>query len=115
MESTDDCLLVFTTFPNSEIAQKLGTELVEKQLAACVNLLSPATSIYAWQGKIEMEPEIPAILKTTRTAFPKLEAELRELHPYEVPEIVGLPIEVGSAPYLAWIREQVLKTGEPNS
>tara|TARA_R110002096_G_scaffold29509_11_gene89000 strand:+ start:3762 stop:4088 length:327 start_codon:yes stop_codon:yes gene_type:complete len=107
MESTDDCLLVFTTFPNSEIAQKLGTELVEKQLAACVNLLSPATSIYAWKGNLETETEIPAMLKTTRAAFPNLEAELRERHPYDVPEIIAVPIEAGSADYLAWIREQV--------
>ncbi|MEM1294027.1 MAG: divalent-cation tolerance protein CutA [Verrucomicrobiota bacterium] len=108
MESTDDCLLVFTTFPNSEIAQKLGTELVEKQLAACVNLLSPATSIYVWQGKIETESEIPAILKTTRAVFPKLETELSERHPYDVPEIVAIPVEAGAERYLAWIREQVL-------
>ncbi len=107
MESTDDCLLVFTTFPNLEIARQIATALVEKQLAACVNLLSTATSIYRWEGKIESESEIPALLKTTRAGFSALEAELRELHPYDVPEIVAVPIEEGSGTYLAWIRANV--------
>ncbi len=107
MDSANDCLLVFTTFPNLETAREIATALVENQSAACVNLLSPATSIYRWKGKVEEEGEIPALLKTTREGFAKLEVELRERHPYDVPEIVAVPIEAGSSAYLDWVRENV--------
>lgn len=90
-----------------EVARQIGTALVENQLAACVNLLSPATSIYSWKGKIETDVEIPALIKTTEEAFQQLLAKLTDLHPYEVPEIIATPIIEGSKLYLDWIRENV--------
>lgn len=104
---TTDCLLVFTNFPNEDIARQIGAVLVENQLAACVNLLGPATSIYSWKGKIETETEIPALIKTTEAAFQQLLAKLTALHPYETPEIIATPIAAGSNAYLNWIRKNV--------
>ena len=101
----DDCLLVFTNFPDLETARQIGTALVENQTAACVNLLSPMESIYRWQGKVELATEIPALIKTTRGAFDKLRSALAEAHPYEVPEIVAVPIADGLPAYLDWVRE----------
>lgn len=103
----DPVLLVLTNFPNQEVARQIGTNLVEKQLAACVNLLPPATSIYRWQGQLETATEIPALLKTTRSVFDRLRAELEALHPYEVPEILAFEATLGSQPYLDWVRSEV--------
>ena len=98
---------MFTTFPNDEVARKIATTLVENQYAACVNILSPAVSVYQWDGKVENESETPALMKTTRDGFPELEKKLIELHPYEVPEIVATPIAAGSDAYLDWVRANV--------
>lgn len=103
----DEVWIVMTTFPNLEIARQIGTKLVEEQVAACVNLLSPAESIYRWQGAVENAQEIPALIKTTRNGFAKLEKTLRTLHPYEVPELIALRAEGGGAAYLDWVRENV--------
>lgn len=77
---------------------------MENQLAACVNLLAPATSIYSWKDEIESETEIPALIKTTEARFQQLREKLIGLHPYEVPELIAVPISEGSEPYLDWIR-----------
>ncbi|HYF34019.1 MAG TPA: divalent-cation tolerance protein CutA [Prosthecobacter sp.] len=103
-----DLLLVFCTFPDIEKARQIGTILTESQLAACVNLCPAVESIYRWQGKIETGTEVLAIFKTTEAAFSAFEVRLRELHPYEVPEIVALrPCQV-SGPYAEWVRAEVL-------
>lgn len=95
-------ILVLVTFPTAENAREIGTQLVEKQLVACVNLIPGAESIYRWQGKTETARETLAIIKTTTGNFPALTAEIESSHPYEVPEIIAIrPAEV-SAPYLAW-------------
>ncbi len=96
-------LLVIATFPNPEIARQIGTQLVERQHAACVNLLPGATSIYLWKEKVESAEETVAFLKTTEENYPALEAALSELHPYEVPEIIALKIDKGLPAYLDWV------------
>lgn len=79
--------------------------LVENQLAACVNVLSEATSIYRWKDATEVEKEIPALIKTTEDQFPQLRDKLVELHPYDVPEVIATTIADGSDSYLDWVRE----------
>jgi periplasmic divalent cation tolerance protein len=104
----DEVLLVLSTFPNSEQARQIGTALVERQLAACVNLIPAVESIYHWQGKVENAEEVLAIFKTAAATYPAFEHALSELHPYEVPEIVALaPAEV-AAPYRAWLLSTIL-------
>ena len=100
-------LLVISTFPDPEKARQIGTALVEKQLAACVNLLPAVESIYRWKNAVETDTETLALIKTTETAFPALESTLRDLHPYEVPEIIALDITAGSQPYLDWLTASV--------
>ncbi len=99
-----DVVICLTTFPDSEKARQIGTIWVESQLAACVNLLPGAESIYRWEGNTECSAEVLAIIKTTRGRVGDLEASLGELHPYELPEFLILSPEGGSAGYLAWVR-----------
>ena len=102
-----DIRLVLCTFPNTDEARQIGTVLVEKQLAACVNLLPAVESIYRWQGKVETAAEVLAIFKTTAAALPAFQRELAALHPYDVPEIVALhPADVAES-YAAWLLESV--------
>jgi periplasmic divalent cation tolerance protein len=101
-----DLLLVFCTFPDAEKARQIGTILVESQLAACVNLIPNIESIYRWQGQIERASETLALFKTTPERYVALETCLRELHPYEVPEIVAVPPSQVSPAYAAWVRAE---------
>lgn len=101
----EDVLLVISTFPDAETAERIANELVGAKLAACVNILPAIKSIYRWQGKVENAAETIAFLKTTRTRLPDLQATLRALHPYDVPEIICLPIADGLPEYLQWVRE----------
>jgi periplasmic divalent cation tolerance protein len=100
-----ETMMVLTHCPSEEIAERIAAALVENRLAACVNQLAPARSTYRWQGKVERETEVPLLIKTTRVRYPDVEAAIRALHPYSVPEIIALPIVVGYAPYLRWIDE----------
>lgn len=102
-----DILIVLCTFPSLDTARQIGTVLVEAQLAACVNLCPGVRSIYRWQGKVETEEEVLAFIKTTRSRYDALEAKLKELHPYEVPEIIALPAEKVQAEYARWVQESV--------
>ena len=102
-----DALLVLVTVPNEETAEKLAEALVGEQLAACVNVLNGVRSIYRWKGAVERDDELLCLCKTTREGFEKLRARVVELHPYEVPEVIALPVEVGHAPYLAWLMASV--------
>lgn len=98
-------LLVLTTMPDSEAAADLAANLVEQKLAACVNITDPVTSVYRWQGKTEQVHEVMLTIKTTRAAYAALERAIVEQHPYDVPELVGVPISVGLTDYLQWIDE----------
>lgn len=105
-----DVRLILCTFPDSEQARQIGTALVERQLAACVNLIPAVESIYRWQGAVETATEVLAIFKTTAAAFPAFEKALTELHPYEVPEIIALSPEKIAAPYRDWVCAEVRKS-----
>lgn len=100
-------LVVLITTPSMEVAEKIASHLVEQRLAACVNITTPVRSIYRWEGKIERDEEILLICKTRRDLFdPDFTTAVKALHPYTVPEIIALPIEMGSATYLDWIQAE---------
>ncbi len=101
----DQYLLVLCTFPNAEEARQIGTQLVELQVAACVNLLPQVESIYRWEGEIKDESEVLALIKTTVNNYAEIEARIRELHPYDTPEVIAVPVERGATSYLNWISE----------
>ena len=101
-----EALLVLSTFPDPVAARRVGRQLVEERCAACVNLLPVVESIYWWEGKVEDASETVALFKTTADRYEALETTLRQLHPYEVPEIIALPIERGLPDYLRWVAEQ---------
>jgi periplasmic divalent cation tolerance protein len=96
-------IAVFSTFPNAEVASSVARTLVDERLCACVNLVPAIRSIYRWQGAICDEVEVLALIKTTEDRLAALEARLVELHPYDVPELIALPVAGGHAPYLAWV------------
>ncbi|MBW4638057.1 MAG: divalent-cation tolerance protein CutA [Gloeocapsa sp. UFS-A4-WI-NPMV-4B04] len=98
--------VVLVTASSRTEAEAIATSLVQSQLAACVSLL-PIHSIYTWQGELHQEQEWQLLIKTDLAQFDTLAAKIRELHSYEVPEIIALPIVCGSQPYLQWISEQV--------
>jgi len=102
-----DCLQVLTTVGSEEEAGRIASLLIERRLAACVQVAGPILSRYRWRGEVEEEREWQCLAKTTRGAYPALEAAVREVHSYDQPEIVATPIVAGSAPYLAWIEENV--------
>ena len=100
-------LTVFCTFPDLEIARLIVKRLVEERLIACGNIFPGIESIYRWKDQIEHASEVLALCKTTREKFPALESVFKELHPYEVPELVAAPISQGLPAYLAWVSENV--------
>jgi periplasmic divalent cation tolerance protein len=102
-----DCFQVTTTLPNEATAQQVGARLVEERLAACAQVLGPVSSTYRWKGGIEQAAEWYCNIKTTKARLAALKKRIRELHPYEVPEIVAIRIEDGDADYLKWIEEEV--------
>ncbi|NNE90050.1 MAG: divalent-cation tolerance protein CutA [Verrucomicrobiales bacterium] len=104
---TSEIRVVLSTFPDLEKARQIGTTLVESQLAACVNLIPQIESIYAWKGEIQRDSEVLALIKTTEAGFDALEKKLADLHPYDVPEIVALPVTAGGETYLKWVRETI--------
>lgn len=101
-------ILVLCTFPDLEKARQIGTVLVEKQLAACVNLLPAVESIYRWEEKVEQATEVLGIFKTTAEVYPRFREELATLHPYDVPEIVSLNPGDVAGPYARWVGESVV-------
>jgi len=100
-----DYIVVLTNLPETESAEKLARHLVELRLAACVNVLGPCTSIYHWKGKIETEKEVPLFIKSKRDNYALLEEAIRAAHPYEVPEIIAVPVVGGLTAYLNWLGE----------
>jgi len=104
-------MVALTTAPSAEVAERIGRCLVEERLAACANVVSGITSIFRWHDAVERESEVLVILKTTAGSFEALERRVVELHPYEVPEVIGLPVERGHGPYLDWLRTGVGEHG----
>jgi periplasmic divalent cation tolerance protein len=99
-------LLILTTLPDQDAARQLARQLVEARLAACVNILAPCASVYRWDGAVREEAEIPLLIKTSAERYAAVETFLLEHHPYELPEIVALPVAQGLSGYLDWVRAE---------
>jgi len=99
--------LVLTTIGSKDAAEQLARQLVERRLAACVNIVGPVGSVYRWKQKIEHEQEYLLLIKTTAGRLAGLQVALKQLHPYELPECVAMAMEGGSEEYLAWLAEEV--------
>jgi len=99
----DVAILVLTSLPDHEAAQALARSLVKRRLAACVNVGAPVESMYHWRGEIETAREVPVVIKTRRSSYDAVEAAIVAVHPYELPEIIAVPVIHGLAGYLDWI------------
>ena len=104
----DDVIVVLTNLPDRAAALKLAQELVTKRLAACVNVLAESTSVYRWKGEIESATEVPVLIKTRAQRYAEVEAAIRRLHPYELPEIVAVPVVRGLDEYLEWVAGETI-------
>lgn len=102
-----EAIVVFTTAADIEEARRLAEMLVEKRLAACVQILPAIESVYRWQGRIERQPEVLLLAKTQRARFEDLEREVRAIHSYETPEVVAVPVSAGSHPYFQWLADSL--------
>ena len=96
-------LLVLTNLPDRAAAEKLADALIAGRTAACVNILAPCRSVYRWKGAVQHDEEHPLLIKTTAERYPALEAAIRARHPYELPEIIAVPVEYGLPQYLNWV------------
>jgi periplasmic divalent cation tolerance protein len=96
-------LIVITNAPDRDVALKIARALIERRLAACVNILAECTSVYRWQGRLETAAEVPLLIKTRAAIYADVEAAIKSLHPYELPEIVAVPIVRGLPAYLEWV------------
>ena len=101
----DPCQIVLTTCPDSAAAERIAKTLVTERLAACVNILPIAQSVYIWKGQVESAAEQLLIIKCLARAYRPIEKRIRELHPYELPEVIAVPITSGLKNYLAWVRD----------
>ena len=108
MDAQCQVLLVLTNLPDEAAARRLAAGLVEARLAACVNILAPCTSVYRWNDAVETATEVPLLVKTTLARYPALQAALTEAHPYELPEIIAVPLQEGLPAYLAWVGAETL-------
>lgn len=99
-------LLVFTTLPDRASADKLAAALVARRVAACVTILAPCRSVYRWEGAVQSEEEIPVLVKSTADRYEALQAAIRANHPYELPEIIAVPVERGLPGYLDWVAQE---------
>ncbi len=105
-----DAVIVFSTCASRKQAQQIARVIVEERLAACVQLLPPIQSVYRWEGAIEQSKEVLMLFKTTAARFSELEKRIAELHSYDTPEIVAVPVIAGAERYLAWLRESTAVT-----
>ncbi|MBY0570178.1 MAG: divalent-cation tolerance protein CutA [Burkholderiaceae bacterium] len=107
MKTNDDkVLLVMTNCPDKTVALTIAQNILENNLAACVNVMPEIMSLYTWDGQQEVNTEVPLHIKTTTQAYPDLQALICSLHPYQVPEIIAIPVVDGLAAYLQWVQEQ---------
>ncbi|XP_041455762.1 protein CutA homolog [Lytechinus variegatus] len=97
----------FVTVPDKEVGEKLASDIVKQKLAACVNMIPGLTSVYEWDGKIEKDQEVLLMIKTRRSKIDELSEYMRKNHPYDVAEVISLPIENGNLPYLQWVTKSV--------
>ena len=101
-------IVVLTNAPDRAVARRIADALIERRLAACVNILAECTSVYRWKGAVETAAEVPLLIKTRAAIYDDVEAAIRALHPYELPEIIAVPVDQGSAAFLAWVNEQTV-------
>ena len=106
VEATNEFCFVYSTYPSKDLALQAARMLVDKKLAACVNIYPPMHSVYEWQGKLESGPEVAAFIKTRRNCVEAVMTMARPLHPYATPCFLVLPIAAGNSDYLAWARDQ---------
>ncbi|MFY9401869.1 MAG: divalent-cation tolerance protein CutA [Candidatus Omnitrophota bacterium] len=99
--------MVLVTAKNKKEAKGIAKRLIEKRLAACVNIINNVESLFRWQGRIESALEVALIIKTKRVKVPKIIKEVKDMHSYDTPEIISLPISSGFKPYLDWINESI--------
>lgn len=102
-----DAVVAFSTVARMEDAEHIARTLVQRRLAACVNIVPGLTSVYAWKGEVESDQELLLVIKTRRERLDALRQALLKIHPYEVPELIALPVEGGSEAYLKWIGDSV--------
>lgn len=100
-------LVVLVTCPSAAVARRLARQLIRRRVAACVNVLPGVESLFRWRGKVDRAREALLVIKTTAARFPALRRDVLAGHPYEVPEIIALPVIAGHAPYLTWVRDSV--------
>lgn len=101
-----DARVILVTVPSREEGERIAETLVGESLAACVHVIGPIRSVYRWQGELCRDDEHLLLVKTSRERYGSLEARVLELHPYDVPEVISLPVEEGAASYLSWLRDQ---------
>lgn len=101
----DEVVIVYCTCPDKKVADSLAQLLLEARLAACINLIDSISAIYRWQGKIERSEEVLMMIKTTSKRYAALQVKLKKHHPYEIPEIIAVPVTHGLPDYLDWVRE----------
>lgn len=107
MNEKDKLIVVLTTCPSQEVASQLSRALVTEQLAACVNAIPGISSTYIWKGKVQTDGEVLLMIKTTEARFEAVKTRVAALHPYELPELMAIPVCAGAENYLAWVRENV--------
>ena len=103
----EEVLLLLTNLPDRDSARRMAQSLIESHAAACVNILAECSSVYRWQGEVESAREIPLLIKTTRSAYPRVEELIRSQHPYELPEIIAVSVAAGLPAYLQWVAQEV--------
>ncbi|HHJ52695.1 MAG TPA: divalent-cation tolerance protein CutA [Caldithrix abyssi] len=102
-----DYQVVLCTVPDREIGKKIATYLIEQKLAACCNIVPGVFSVYRWKGQMEQDNEEMLIIKSMPKVFPRLEKAIRQLHPYDVPEIIAIPVANGANDYLDWMNQNI--------
>uniref|UniRef100_A0A7S1VYP9 Divalent cation tolerance protein n=1 Tax=Neobodo designis TaxID=312471 RepID=A0A7S1VYP9_NEODS len=103
----------YVTAPSMAVAEKIASHLVARKAAACVNILPGVTSVYTWQGKVEKDSELLLMIKTQTAVVPRLISEVRSVHPYDVPEVISVPMGAGHTDYLNWVTENTAVEAPP--
>lgn len=105
-EGAPEIVIALSTAPDAATAERIARALVDEGLIACANLVPGLTSVYRWEGQVHADPEVLLLIKTRRENVPRLKERLPELHPYQVPELVVVPVEDGLAPYCRWVMDE---------
>ncbi len=109
-ENSDEVIMVLTNLPDRASAERIAQTLIAEHLAACVNIMAECGSVYRWQGKIEAANEVPVFIKTTRGVYPRVAETILAHHPYELPEVIAVTIDLGLPAYLKWVQQALKPT-----